>query len=278
MKLFRGHIPPSWKFKSDVKVWRLLPGKGVLAVELRDTANKTASFAGIEIGSGKTLWKDLRFENGWWVTINTIYEDVILLQQFVRPDMPTAGKVFAVDLLSGKILWQNDSLTYLYAAEGGVICAKRTLVSDEIVSLDYRTGIEKSISPPVDLSRSGLASGTQAENFILPELLEPDGKKSYPEISDALRNVLPPDAHAPSAIVYRSGKTIAGFHLRNGEDERGTALYDSHLQIVDSNGKIMFRDVADTNVYMPITDFYFVAETHLIYVRNSNEIVAVKLG
>lgn len=278
MKFFRKKLKPAWTLRTDMKVWRLLPSSGVLAAELRDTDAKLAEYSGIDINSGAPLWQGLRLEDSWWVIMNTIYRDVLLLHQFVKPDMPTPGKIFAVDLFTGKILWENHELSYLNAAGDVVFCLRSTIQSEEVVGIDYRTGSEK-FSFSVDDPRTEKLSLRPAQGgFILPAFIEEIADDITPERLTRLRKAPPGDARNPTFIPAVAGNDVIGFHSNAGTDEKGIAVFDSHVMVFDGGGKVIFEDIADRKVYTAMSDFYFVAGENLIYVRDSKEIVAVRLG
>ncbi len=278
MKFFGKNLKPAWTFKTEKKVWRLLPGTGVLAAELRDTDAKLTDYAGIDLASGAPLWQGLRLEDSWWVIMNRIYRDVLLLQQFVKPDMPTPGKVFAVDLFTGKLLWENREVSYLNAAGDLIYGLRSSIRSEEVVGLDYRTGSEKVAFPTNDPRAEEVSALTTNDGFVLPCFIEEIENDITPAHAATLKSAPPAGASKPTFIPSVAGRDVMGFHSDAGTDEKGIPVFDSHIKVLDADGKAIFDDVADRKVYTAMSDFYFVAGENLIYVRNSNEIVSVKLG
>lgn len=278
MQLFRKRLKPAWTFKSEKKVWRLLPGRGVLAVELRDTDNKITEFAGLDIQTGSPLWQNLQFEEKWWITANKIHRDVLLLQQFVKPDMPTPGKIFAVDALAGKLLWQSDDLSFLNIVDDTVYGVRSTITSEEVVGVNYRSG-EQIITFPLDDARAQAVSQPAVEDgYLLPVIYDdPEGSPGRATLP-GLGHAFPTDAKSRSFIETRPGKYTLGYYLDAGADEKGAPVYDSHLRVIDVDGKVIYEDVADRKVYTTFQDFFFQVNEQLLFVRNSIEIVSVPLG
>lgn len=277
MKFIGRKLKPAWTFKTDKKVWRLLPGSGVLVAELRDTEAKISEYAGIDISSGSPLWQGLRLEESWWVIMNRIFRDVLLLQQFVKPDMPTPGRIIAVDLFTGKVLWQNSELTYLNASGDLIYAVRKSIRSEDIVALDCRTGTENISFPSDDPRAEELSLPPQEDEFVLPGFFEDFADDLPAEKTALLRKAPPTDAQNPTFIHSVSGKDIVGFYSNAGTDEKGAPVFDSHLIVLDGKGNPIFQDTADRKVYTTLGDFYFVTGTTLIYSRNSNEIVALGL-
>lgn len=278
MKAAHRNLRPSWTFSTEKKVWRLLPGNGVLAVELRDTEAKTAEYAGIEISSGSPLWQGVKLEDSWWIVMNRVFKDVLLLQQFVRPDMPTPGGIFAIDLFTGRILWQNREMSFVNAADNLVYASRKSLQSEVIAGLNYKSGVEEIVFPAGDPRIDGISSAEQQDEFILSCFFEEIGHTLSKSRAALLAKALPANAANPTYILSISGYDIIGFYTDAGKDEKGVPVYDSRLRVVNSGGKIVYDDVVDRKVYTTLGDFYFVVGTVLIYAKNSMEIVAVDLN
>ena len=282
MKIFSKKLLPAWKSKSALRVWRLLPANGVLAVELRDPESKKVAFAGIKIDSGRIIWSTendndyFGNQDTWWMTINTFHKDVLLLQQFVKPDMPTAGKIFAIDLHNGSLLWQNGELSFLYAKDNSIYGLKRTMTAEEVTAIDLRTGFVTGVLDSSQMDDPDAPDVAALPGTVLPEPVElPAAEGRYP-LKGAVKQI-PADAVSPTLIPISAGKSIAGFYTTSGHDEKGSLLYDSSLFIVDGDGTRLYADNPERNVHVPIPDFYFTVDRTLLYVRNSNEIVAVRL-
>ncbi len=276
MNWFKKNLKPSWIFRSEFKIWRLLPAGRVLAAELRDTEKKTTEFAGIDLNTGALLWKGNPLNDKWWITVNKINKDVLFLQQFARPDMPTPGKIFALDLRTGKLLWQNQELSFINISRESIFGLLKTFKSEEVVELNYKTGEEKKRLSVDDLripeiinEENEYVHDATANEFFVPDLIEEFDEKTN------LKKSIPSRAINP-AIIKLSNKEIVGYHLDAGKDEKGIPVYDAYVMIVDAGGKI-FEDVADRKVHSAIQDFFFVVSEKLIYVKNSSEIVAVAL-
>jgi len=273
MIFFNKKIKPSWIFppktSNGEKIWRLSVGNQILVAELRDVDRKTTEFAGIDLSSGAVLWRNDCLDERWWITLNLIYNGVILLQQFSRPDMPTSDRIYALDLRTGKLLWQNTEVSFLNVKDETIFCVKKSFSLEKIIGLNFRTGAERAISS----SELPDENYSPALELLLPEPVEGHSENSQVE---KIQMKIPADAKQPTTMKLE-GKNIFGFHVPAGTDSHGVPLYDAHLIITGPAGKIIFEDIADTKVYVPLTDFYFMIGEKLIYVRNSNEIVAISV-
>jgi len=274
VRIFKKQLKPDWAFKSDRKVWRLLISNGILVGEFRDVDKKNTEFGAIDLSSGSLLWKNDEFEDKWWTTLNIIHKNTVLLQQFDRPDMPTPGKIFALDLHTGKLLWQNHEVSFMNAVDDVIYCLKKSFPTETMVGLNFRTGIGQEI-PASEFK--GELQATSSE-LLLPELIDdyPDNSRGQAVPHRFTHLKIPSDAK--QAMLLKFGqKNVIGFHIPTEKDAKGTTLYDAHLIVTDPNGKIVFEDTVDRKAYVPLADFYFGYEGRLIYIKNSEEIVAIKL-
>ena len=237
MIFFGLRLKPAWVFESDKKVWRILPAAGMLVVELRDTEKKLTEFVGIELSSGSTLWKNDQMEDKWWTTLNVIYKDTVLLQQFARPDMPTPGKVFVLDLQSGELLWQNQDVSFLTASGDALYCSRKTFTSEEIVGLDFRTGAELEIFQG-ELPKSDYDS---MPDVVFPEIFYSDDENPQNQTSSNSPTHLgfPAEAKQPTFFKYRK-QNVLGFYAASGVDAKGTTLYEANLLVTRADGKVLY--------------------------------------
>jgi hypothetical protein len=76
----------TWTYKVDGVIWRVIPAEsGKIVGEVRNVAKKTASFFCLNQMTGEVFWEDLKFDERWWIGIETIHEDIILLHGFSTP-------------------------------------------------------------------------------------------------------------------------------------------------------------------------------------------------
>lgn len=256
-------------------MWRLLPGSGVLVAELRDKERKIVEFSGIDIVSGTALWQGFTLPEPWWVTIDRIYKDILFFHQFVRPDMPHTRRIFAVDLFTGKLIWENSDCKLLTVNDDIVYGLKDSFQGSEVIGMNYKSG-EELIRFSTNDPRINEFTDESEIQYTLPEPIEDEN----------LTKLLIPDIlnpHMPN-LLSLSDKRIVGFYVEAGFDEKGAPLYDSHIRIVDSFGKVIYEDVPDRGVYVAMNDFYFVVgdpsgkdRKFLIYVKESVEILSFSL-
>jgi len=106
-------LKPSWSYSPQGIIWRILVGKRDHIVgECRDNEQKKATFFCLNGISGQPLWENKGMNEPWWVGIEAVHQDVVLVHGFEQPDMPGHRGIEAWKLETGEELWRNEETTY----------------------------------------------------------------------------------------------------------------------------------------------------------------------
>src|SRR5512143_3768508 len=110
----RWRRPPlgvAWEYSTTGVLWRLLPAKqGVFVLEDRKVEAKNVTFACIDMRTGAGRWKDVALDERWWVGIELVERDAVILHGYGAPDLPDHRGIYLLDLQSGALLWQHAEL------------------------------------------------------------------------------------------------------------------------------------------------------------------------
>lgn len=135
-------IKKEYTCSTSKQIWRLLPSNtNKLIIEERDPELKEVSFSCIELSSGKKLFINKTIEEKFWIGIEKIYNDIIFLHKFKKPDMPGHIGIIAFDINKKEILWKNDELIFLFINNEDLFCYSETsFESKRYFKLNYLTG------------------------------------------------------------------------------------------------------------------------------------------
>jgi|SRR5690606_1764255 len=135
-------IKKEYTYSTSKQIWRLLPSNtNKLIIEERDPELKEVSFSCIELSSGKKLFINKTIEEKFWIGIEKIYNDIIFLHKFKKPDMPGHIGIIAFDINKKEILWKNDELIFLFINNEDLFCYSETsFESKRYFKLNYLTG------------------------------------------------------------------------------------------------------------------------------------------
>ena len=123
------------------QIFRLIPtDNDKLIIEERNIDKKQAYFNCLNINNGKKIFKSLQFDEKFWIGIETVYNDVILFHKFRKPDMPHHRGIFAFDITSKKIIWEDFDNTFLFIKDDQVFTYQQQFEQKEYFVQDLYTG------------------------------------------------------------------------------------------------------------------------------------------
>jgi hypothetical protein len=240
--LFSRRLRPAWEFTPGLPVWRLHPPvNGRIIGETRDPEAKRTTFFTVNADTGACLWRDREFHDSWWVAIERVAGDTLILHGFRSPDFPVPRGVTVVNIPTGAVVWSDAEWT-----------------GDETV-----------------LANAGVVltgAGVSAES-VFPVAHDPHEQGSVQSAVLAQWNV---DAVVGSMeTATRGERIVVAAHVKStrGAETSLTQL----LKIQDvRTGKVLYEDtlVASAKGFSP--DAFFIHEGTLFYIRERATLCAVK--
>lgn len=283
LSVFRSErLAPEWSYQAGGVIWRILfSDRSRIVGERRSSEEKVASFFCLDEQSGKPLWKDLRLEEPWWIGIETIIGDTLLLHSYTAPDMPEHRGMQAFDMETGRLRWRNDEATFWFHAGNRLF--------------GYRDFFERRVGYEID-PQSGDVTRTYDDSLqVLHDMRrqaqeEPGGHEMrFPEI-------LPAEGGEPKVrtLVSRAMKSskIVGniefveeedlvsfnFHVGTRNRDSGSPALENHLMVYRiSSGKKVFSDVIGRNLRAYVPDSFFVRRPRLFYIKEQSVLTALRL-
>jgi len=286
VKLFRlgrrRNLSPSWTYTVDGVIWRLLPTRtGQLVGEERDLVGKKASFFCLDQFTGKALWQKAAGDEPWWIGMEAVHRDILVLHSFLTPDLPVHKGIIALDLMSGKQLWANNELRFVAGAGQSIFGAKETLAGSTIQEVHFRTGalVQEWVGEAGESRiRELLAGGVEDETIALPHPVT-DLETSFPRIAGrehrherAEQTVGTVDVleYGERTLVWSAHETVGG--------EQVTGRMNTVLRVADRlSGKTLLETVLNSNVQARVPVSFFVQADMLYYVKERKELAAVQL-
>lgn len=259
-------VGPTWEYPAAGLIWRILPVEGRLIVgEERDPSNRSASIFCIGLNDGAVIWRGVRPGESWWTGIETVHRGVVVLHEYPVPSMPDHRRIIAVDLRTGRKLWENGDLAFAFASGSTVYGSKELFDRRVFYELDLATGAV----------RRELPAGEAGE------LREPEAAWG-PEVGFPL-----PAAEIPAAVAAAFGR---GARIEPGE----TLTYDDidivncyetttggdpnralreHLFVVDASaGTVVHRDVVCDALARPAGTTFIRVADRVVYVKDRSRL------
>lgn len=284
MKFFRRSPsqswPPVWRIDTGATLWRVLFSEdGHVLGEARDLAAKTAWFFCARETDGTIVWNDLRTDEPWWVGIEEVSDGRFYLHGFRKPDMPQHRGIQAHDLATGRLLWRNEELAFLFAFDGDVYAAEERFNGRHVLRLSKEDGSvaeELGVQDDRVAVMRGMLNERAFAGYRYPQPFD-ETHPRYAEVRELVLAEVRPERVAGTLDVWsEGGLLVMAWHEEHAE-KKGS--YRQELRAVDvRDGRTMFRDTIVDAAQGPGLDSFFVKDQRLYYVKNSRILTAHDLS
>ncbi len=272
------HIAPRWTFTTQGILWRLLfSDTNFIVGEDRDTEKKSVTFFCLNAQNGDALWKDISYDEAWWIGIEAVVHDRLYLHGFRKPDMPEHSKIIAVDLGTGKVLWRNDYYSFLFATPDTVIVFRDLFEQRMFYELNAATGelIAEMKDRPADAYE--VKEGNHGRtDFLFPHVLSGDDENV------SLRKLIEKSTHEEeirSDIEYArsNGKAIVNFHVVvKSASEAAREILQNRLYVLDERtGKELYAEVVNAETPAAVPDSFFIDRSIVYFIKERKTLVAL---
>ncbi len=271
-------LKKKYRFDNKRQIWRILPtNDGKLIIEERENEKKQAYFHCLSLYTGKKIINNFQLEENFWVGIETVKDDTIFFHKFAKPDMPKHKGIFAFDINSKKIFWENPDLVYQF------------ILHDKLYSYAEKFGGRKfyALNPLNGELIDELDENYEMINELREESFKEEDNKGYlfPEVFEA--ELVDDDQVADRIKSLRNDFVISGkveyiiknqllmmsFHEVNSQRN-----FTNHFKAVDlSKGKYILEEVINKETNLYFTDSFFVKDDLLFLLFGKSRLVVYKI-
>jgi hypothetical protein len=271
-------LKKKYKFDNNRQIWRIIPSnKSQLFIEEREPEKKQVYFHCLSIDSGKKILSNFQLEDKFWVGIEDVQDDIIYFHKFAKPDMPKHRGIFAFNLKSKELIWQNPDLIFLFRLDGRIYCYKEKFEGRNYHSINASNGeiIEdlKDNYELVNQLRNESSGKANDESYLFPEAFdnELDIKHSAKNFINSLRN----DLVITGKVEYimKGQLLMISFHEANSKGSLTNLFKAVDLSI----GKYILEEVINKETSLFFTDSFFVKDELLFLLFGKSRLVVYKI-
>lgn len=270
-------IKKNYSFSNKKNIWRLIPSEsGYLVIEERDMISKEVFFNCLKTEDGKVYFQNFQLEEKYWVGIEAIYKNIIIFHKFRKPDMPGHKGVYAFDILSRKLIWQNDDLIFLLAKDEQVYAYQTSFEGREYFVLHYLTGeLIKDLGSEfneVNKLREESMRSDFVNNFLFPEkFIENAETQSFAKLFN--QQIVGQKVIGDINWLEQNGLVMFNYHEQNSN---GT--FNNHFSVVDiSKGKIILNEILNSNSKSLTLESFFIIENLLFLLVGKTKLVVYRI-
>jgi len=246
-----------FSYNSKTQLWRLLINNNdLMLIESRDTETKEVFYSIFDFAKGKLILDKMTLPEKIWLGVETFYNNLIFFHTFVKPDLPMHKGIIVYDITKNKIVWENQSYTFLMVDDNKVIAQTQGFEETYLYSLDITNGtvIEQlNLTPEeIDIIHNRFTDEYNYGDYSYPEKFATDENNSLDEFIDKYT------AHAPLKFppeVLETGDFyFCNLHLL----EKGNII--NRFFAVDKNKNKIIEDIvlnSVVNAYVPESFFMY---------------------
>lgn len=257
-------LKKKYRFDNKRQIWRIIPtNSGKLVIEERESEKKQVYFHCIELTSGKKILQDFQLDDKFWVGIESVKDDYIYFHKFAKPDMPKHKGIFAFDIKTKKIFWENSNLTFQFMFRDKMYAYVEEFGGKKFFALNLQNGTVEDELGDNPLLINELRDQSIADNipagYLFPEVFSSDSlieNNTFDLISS-----LKTDFMISGQIEYllKNGLLMMSFHTVN---EKGKL--NNIFKAVDLSGrKYILEEVLNKDTSLFFTDSFFVKDDFL---------------
>lgn len=257
-------LKKKYRFDNKRQIWRIIPtNSGKLIIEERESEQKQVYFHCIELTSGKKILQDFQLDDKFWVGIESVKDDYIYFHKFAKPDMPKHKGIFAFDIKTKKIFWENSNLTFQFMFRDKMYAYVEEFGGKKFFALNLQDGTVEDELGDNPLLINELRDQSIADNnpagYLFPEVFSSDSlieNNTFDLISS-----LKTDFMISGKIEYlmKNELLMMSFHTVN---EKGKL--NNIFKAVDLSGrKYILEEVLNKDTSLFFTDSFFVKDDFL---------------
>ena len=270
-------IKKQYSFTNNRIIWRLIPSEsGYLVIEERDLNTREVFFNCLKTTDGKILFKNFQLDEKYWIGIESVHRNTIFFHKFRKPDMPGHIGIYAFDLLSKKLTWQNDDLIFLLAKDDKVFTYQATFEGRQYYLLDSLTGkIIKDLGSEFNEIKKLREESIQNDfvnSFLFPKTFSPNEANS--DIV-AIFNKLSADRKISGIINWLK---LNDFLMFNYHEENNNGTFNNYFKIFDSvKNKIVLNETLNSKSKKMIFESFFIIGDLLFLLVEKQRLVVYRI-
>lgn len=270
-------IKNKYSYSDGNQIWRIkISDKEKLLIETRNTDKKETFFHCFELKSGKPIFTKQQMQEKYWLGVEAIHNDLILFHKFAKPDMPGHKGIFAFDIMSKKVLWENESYAFLFILENKIYVYQERFEGKHIYTLNPVNGelIEDLGQNPSSINELKNIADTKLDysNYTFPEFF--CGSSSN-QVIDELINKETNKHKIEGEIEYviKNGFLIFNYHSQN----KNKRLLNTITAYNVLKRKKVFSEILNTNLNAFAPDSFFLYNNLLVLIYEKTKVFVYEL-
>jgi len=242
-------------------IWNtvIIPSHNILLVESRNVDQKKTFFSALNALTGTFLWKDVVFDEPWWISLNAAAGRTALFTVYLSTDNPDKKGIFGYDVFDQKIVWWNNDFS-LVAVGNELVKGIASKYGHRDITLALQSGLEVTSADeliPID-------------DAVLRPSQYIEGHEHFITIKNFLTTRFNLSPIAALEYVEHESLIFISFYEAEGE-------LANYLMITSSTGFVMLTEKLDEHLKGIGLDTFFLYAGCVLFVKNKKELFSYKI-
>lgn len=270
----------SWTYDAPegFLIWKLLISPaGIIAGEERGPEAKLVTFFALDLETRRPLFRGKELHEPWWLAAQAASSTHFYVSQFPKPDMPESSGIVALDIVTGEERWHNRDLSFVVESEGRVIARRSSPLRTRYMILDPDSG--EPVGEVDEAFLRALDRNMPAdERSRFPDTLSPESPHAIP-LLDYLKSHDIPLEELRGGLEWLAFDDVViwAFYYRQRTARGMLENLLTERIVVFHRDVCVYEDIVEPETQLPVPNTYFVYDHNLIYVRNKQAVVIVRL-
>ncbi|MBW4888891.1 DUF4905 domain-containing protein [Mucilaginibacter sp. HMF5004] len=239
------------------QIWKLVidEAAGLVFAEIRDSENRQLSFAGLNLATGNTQFKDLVLAEKWLSGLAGSFNGTLFLHGYQSAQSPNQKGITAIDGSNGNELWVNYIDAIEHISINGPVTYNTQVQPPKLFLTDAATGkTVRQFDKSADIA--------QQQNILVPDILNhiPTG------FEDSLTGEPAGNVHYMEHNSFR----IVSLHLLNNGILK-------QILLISKDGVIVYNDLLNEFIQKLQPESFIVYLNKLIYIKNKTGLKVLNL-
>lgn len=242
----------------DADIWEILSFGDRLLITIRDSEALKVHFSLFDLATNEFIWKDISFDESWWISVYHFEGDFILFQTYDDTQNIEARSAFGFDPVTMEANWAVEDVK-LFNVQSGLLLL--SAISDPAYqfTIDLRTGAETEES--TSASKTFTAAPTS-----YPTHYEPDNPY-FDTVSQFLKQKMNVD------LVGSCDYLEWGQYFAVAVNTQNAAGYSLDLFVFTLSGELLIHQLLEQNLKGLSTGTFFIVNQELIFVEGKRNLV-----
>jgi len=246
----------------EAPIWEMHLNGNYLLISTRDKEKLEVAFNLFDLSSNTFLWRDIVFEEAWWIGVSHFFNDVIVFHTYADSQDLEQKSLFGFNIVDRSVIWAFDQVNPVLLNEGSIVCLKLDTEKKELIDINIKEGSFSTAEKLPDITQK--KSAALIPNLNHNPLHYVEGSTAFESVAKFLKLQFNVEiVGACDYLEYKASIIVSYFEKSDDDLVNTLVILNDKMELLDSY-------VLDSSLKGLASDTFFIVNEALIFVRNKN--------